>query len=112
MWDSYVDYSCSAVGYVHAMWQAYLFRGYGNNVKCIYSSVPGHILILMNLYETYRHTCLVPAHELICICCICVAFEGLICSWHIYGNGVVHKSCISLFWGYSCTNWQYAYTLE
>ena len=44
MWGLYVDYSSSDMGHIHTVWQAYLFRLYANNVKCVYTSIPGHIV--------------------------------------------------------------------
>ena len=49
----------------------------------------------------YSQSCLIPAHELICICCIYVEFEGCICCWHIFGNSMVNKSCIFLLLAYA-----------
>ena len=43
MWGLYVDYSRSAMGYISAMWQKYLFRAHASNVKCIDRSAPGYI---------------------------------------------------------------------
>ena len=42
MWGLPVDYSLSALKHTYEMWKAYLFRGYANNVKCMYSRAPGH----------------------------------------------------------------------
>ena len=52
----YVDYSCNALGYICAISQAYLFRAYANNMKCMYMSVSGHIVDAVSSYEVYMLT--------------------------------------------------------
>ena len=37
----HVEYITSALGPICVMWQAYLFREYANNVKCMYNSACG-----------------------------------------------------------------------
>ena len=44
MQSLYVDYSSSAVGCTCSMWQADISEAYANNVKCMYTSAPGHIV--------------------------------------------------------------------
>ena len=52
MWGLYVHYTSSAVGHICSMWQAHLFRGhYANNVKSVYTSVPGHLLLALSYME-------------------------------------------------------------
>ena len=62
-----------------------MFRAYANNVKCMYTSVPGHIVdcseSICGLYPGIVVSC---AHELIGICGLYVAFEGHFL--HILGN--------------------------
>ena len=41
IWGLHVEYSIGAVGHTYMMFQAYLFRTYVSNVKCMYSSAPG-----------------------------------------------------------------------
>ena len=41
----------------------------------------------------YWNSFWISSHELIFICGICVAFEGHICCWDIYGNSMVKRSC-------------------
>ena len=44
MWGLHVDYITGAVEHAYTMWQAYMFRAYANNVKCMYISACGHIV--------------------------------------------------------------------
>ena len=44
MWDLYEDYRRSVVEQRSMMWEAYLLGRYVNNVKCMHTSVFGHIV--------------------------------------------------------------------
>ena len=44
MWSLYLGYNGATVIYIFVMWEAYLFRAYANNVKCMHTSHPGHIV--------------------------------------------------------------------
>ena len=53
----YVEYDRHAVGQTCVMWQAYLFREYVNNVKCMYTSTPDNIVDYTDFIfkQTQRH---------------------------------------------------------
>ena len=44
MWSSYVDCSSTAVGHIEECGRYICSGVYANNVKCLYTSVTGHIV--------------------------------------------------------------------
>ena len=56
IWGLYVDYSISAVGHVHTVWQTYLFRGICQWYE-MYTSVVDHtiggsdFMVLVSMYD-------------------------------------------------------------
>ena len=62
---------------------------YANNVKCMYTSAPGHVDSNEFLLGTYID---MVASYLHMKYLAYVAFERHICCWHIYGNSL-NKIC-------------------
>ena len=46
----------------------------------------------------YGHSFVICAHGVIGTCGIYVAFEGHTCSWYIFGNSIVNRSCFLSFY--------------
>ena len=71
---------------------------HGRNVKCMYTSSPGHIIdcikFIWGMYTDIVFSC---AHELTGIYGISMAFEGHICCWLICSYSIISKSCKCLF---------------
>ena len=100
MWGSYVDYSNSAEGHMFTVAGIFV-QGHMPviwNCACQWSW--SHCsLHLFHMRYIYWHSCLISAHEVICICGLNVAFKGNICCWHIYAYSMINKVAVpcSLF---------------
>ena len=76
MWGLYVDY-------IGMHWDMYMQCGrhicsgiYVNNVKSRYANGPGHIIDYIEfIWDILTDSCVISAHEIICICGIHVTFE-------------------------------------
>ena len=85
------------MGHTCAMWKVYS-ETYGNNVKCIYTNVCGHIVdcsefilgICTDIGVSYMHMNYLPY----------VTFEGHICFWYTYGNIMEIKFIICVVFTY------------
>ena len=65
----------AVLGNIYAVWQPYCIGAYANNLKCIYTSFPSHI-VAVSLFEAYIWTCfLILVYELSYIYGMYVAFE-------------------------------------
>ena len=61
------------------MWEAYYAEAYANSVKCMYTSVPVHIVDCIGfIWGIYTDIVVSCAHEWIGIYSLYVAFEGIL----------------------------------
>ena len=98
----YGDHSRYEVGHLIATWWTYLFKGH---VKCMYTSCPGHTFDCSELVcSTYTNTLVLylDVKQLASMEYMWHLTAIYICCCHIYGNGMVNKSCSFYFYFLTC----------